>query len=114
MNALISTESATRAAGLYYASSPKTGSDVVKACHYALEILRTQPNVGRGLSACAASPQAVNRTSPVALTAASVAAGPDGHPSSTVTVTYQTIPLVPIPVVLPSPLTVTRSVQYKE
>lgn len=113
VNALISTENAVRAAGLYYVSSGKASRNVAKACYYALEILRDQPNVRSAVTSCAASSSAVNQTTPVALTTASVASGPDGQPATTVTVTYQTVPLIPIPLLLAHQLTVTRSVQYK-
>ncbi len=113
MNALISTENAVRAAGLYYASSNKAPTDVTKSCYYALEILRMQSNVRNSVTTCATSPGAVNQTTPVAVTASSASLGPDGQPSTTLTVTYQTVPLIPIPMLLTRQLTVTRSVQYK-
>lgn len=114
VNALISTENAVRAAGMYYVSSERGSVDVAKACYYALEILRAQPNVRSGVSTCAASATAVNQSAPVALTASSAASGPDGQPMTTVAVTYQTVPLIPIPLLLTRQLTVTRAVELKE
>ena len=113
LNALISTENAVRTAGLYYVSSNKTGADMAKSCRYALEILKTQSNVRNAVSACAASPAAMNQALPVALTVSTVSAGPDGQTATTVTVTYQTIPLIPIPLLLTRQVSVTRSVQFK-
>lgn len=113
LNALISTENAVRAAGLYYVSSQKASRDATKSCYYALEILRAQPNVRSAVATCAASPAAVNQATPVALTMSSVSSGPDGQPATTVTVTYQTVPLIPIPLLLARQLSVTRSVEYK-
>lgn len=103
-----------RAAGLYYVSSRQTASDVTKSCYYAYEILRAQANIRNRGAACANSRSAVDQTMPVALTTSSVASGPDGQPSTTVTLTYQTIPMIPIPFLLTRQLTITRSVQYKE
>lgn len=114
LNALISTENAARTAGMYYASSQHTGADAAKSCRYALEILRAQPNVRNAVGICASSGAAVNRNDPVGLSVFSLAQGPDGQPAAGVTVTYQTIPLIPIPLMLSSQVTVTRTVQYKE
>lgn len=114
VNALISTENAARTAGLYYASSQHTARDLAKSCRYALEILRAQPNVRNAVGVCASSGAAVNRNTPVALSVLSLPYGPDGQPAAWVAVTYQTIPLIPIPLMLSSQLTVTRTVQYKE
>jgi Flp pilus assembly protein TadG len=114
LNTLISTENAARTAGLYYASSQHTGADLAKSCRYALEILRAQTNVRNAVGICASSGAAVNRNTPVALSALSLPYGPDGQPVAAVTVTYQTVPLIPIPLMLSSQLAVTRSVQYKE
>ena len=114
VNALIATENAVRTAGLYYASSPKTASDAAKSCYYALEILRTQANVRTQGKACASSPAAVNQSTPVALTVSSIPSGPDGQPATAVTVTYQTMPLIPIPLLITRQLTVSRSAEFKE
>jgi hypothetical protein len=113
-NALISTENAARTAGLYYNTSKQQSSDVTKACYYALEVLRKQPNVGSGVTTCASSATAVSQAAPVALTTSSVSAGPDGQPATTVWVTYQTISMIPIPGLLTGQLTVTRSAQFKQ
>ncbi len=113
VNALIATENAARTAGLYYVSSQKRSSDINKACYYALEILRTQANVRSSVTSCGSTPSAVSQTAPVALTAASISAGPDGQPATTVSVTYQTVVLIPIPGLLPRQFTVTRVVEYK-
>ena len=114
VNALISTENAVRAAGLYYAASPKAAADKAKSCYYALEILRTQANVRNQGKACASSPAAVNQSTPVGLTVSSISSGPDGQPATAVTITYQTIPLIPIPLLITRQLTVSRSVELKD
>lgn len=112
LNALISTENAARTAGLYYVSSQRTNADKAKACRYVLEILNNQPNM-RHAASCMASPTAVSRMSPVALSMTGIASGPDGQPATTVSVTYQSGVLIPIPLLVPSQLTVTRTVEYK-
>lgn len=113
LNALISTEDAVRTAGLYYASSPKSSADAARSCYYALEILRAQANVHARVSACLPAAASVNQAKPVALVATTTA-GPDGKPATTVTLTYQTIPLIPIPLLLPGQINITRSVQFKQ
>jgi hypothetical protein len=40
-------------------------------------------------------------------------AGPDGKPASSASVTYQSIPMIPIPGLLDSRLTLTRTVEMK-
>ena len=64
--------------------------------------------------ACATSPGAVNQSTPVALAVSSIASGPDGQPATAVTVTYQTMPLIPIPLLITRQLTVSRSAEFKE
>ena len=102
--AFISTASAARVAALYTSSSSTRAADTSGACTYALEELRTTPNVGSGITTCTALPVMVTATS---------VTGPDGSPASSVSVTYQTVPLVPIPGLLSKQVTITRSVQMR-
>lgn len=113
LNALISTENAARVAGLYYVTSDQKAANVTKACYYALAILRDQPNVGSGLSTCQSSAAAVTPSKPVALSVAAPA-GPDAKPAITVSVTYQTMQMIPIPGVLTGLVTVTRIAEFKQ
>jgi hypothetical protein len=53
------------------------------------------------VSSCSASPLTVT---------AALVAGPDGANASQVTVSYQTVPLIPIPGLLPGQATITRVV----
>lgn len=102
--ALISVQSAARAAALYTSSGAGTAADAGGACRYALGELRRAPGVGAETTSCASWP--------VVVTAEEVT-GADGAPASTVTVAYRTLPLVPIPGLLPGRLTVARTVQMR-
>lgn len=102
--ALISVQSAARAAALYTSSSAGTAADAGGACAYALAELRRASNVGGAVSSCAAWPLRVT---------AEGIAGADGAPASSVTVSYRTPRLIPIPGLLPGRLTVTRTVQMR-
>lgn len=103
---LIATENAAHAAALVAAQSTTNQTDSTTACSYALDSLRNLPNVGSGVTTC--------NGSPVTVTAASVTS-PDGTGAAAtqVTVTYKTPTLIPIPGILPSSLTITRSVQMR-
>src|SRR5260370_28256282 len=70
-NALVSTENAARVAGIYYSTSKQQSADVTKACYFALEILRKEPNVGTGVTTCGSNAATVSQTAPVALTTSS-------------------------------------------
>ena len=102
--AFISTASAARVAALYTSSSSTRAADTSGACTYALEELRTTPNVGSGITTCTALPVMVTATS---------VTGPDGSPASSVSVTYRTVPVVAIPGLLSKQVTITRSVQMR-
>jgi len=101
--ALISTENAARVAAMYTSSGSSTAADSAGACTNALAELNSMSNV-RGLSSCNALP--------VQVTASSVANGADGAPASSVSVTYQTSLMIPIPG-LAGQYTVTRTVQMR-
>ncbi len=98
---LIAAESAARVAALYCATDSATATDSSTACGYALDQLRNLPNIGYGMSTCAASPLTVT---------ASVWSGPDGNNGTSVTVSYTTPQLIPIPGLLPGQLTINRTV----
>lgn len=100
--ALICTENAARVAAAYTSSNSLYAADASGACQAALGELNQLPNAGN-VSACA--------TLPVIVTATAVT-GADGAPASSVSVTYQTVPLIPIPA-LTSQLTMTRTVQMR-
>jgi Flp pilus assembly protein TadG len=102
--ALISIESAARAAALYTSTSTTTATDSTTACTYVLQQLRTLPNVGSAVMSCTANPVTVN---------AQLENGSDGTSASKVSVTYQSLQLVPIPGLLQGRYTWTRTVKMR-
>ena len=103
---LISTQSAARTGAYYCATNSSTQSDSTTACGYALDQLRSLPNVGSGVTTCGGS-------SPVTVTATATASGPDGNPATTVSVTYTSPQLIPIPGIFPGQITITRTLQMR-
>ena len=99
-HALIATQNAARAGAAYTSRSTLTASDSAGACRYALVELQTMSNV-RNLASCTSSPLVVTATS---------VTGADGSPASSVSVTYQSNKLIPIPG-LTGQLNITRTVQ---
>jgi Flp pilus assembly protein TadG len=105
-HALISTESAARVAALATSARAGTAGDQTLACKYAYEELKIISNVASASPNCSALPVIVTATS-------SPTGGPDGQAVSTVTVTYQTQTLIPIPGVLKSQATFNRTVTMR-
>ncbi len=97
-HAMISTQNAARAAAAYTSRSSATAGDNGAACRYALAELKAMSNV-RSLSTCNASPLVVKET----------ATAVDGSPESSVSVSYLTDRLIPIPG-LARQFTITRTV----
>lgn len=102
--ALIATENAARVAVFRTSASAGAADDTAGACAAALAELQRLPNIAGQVSSCGALP--------VRVTAQSIT-GADGTPASQVSVTYQTIPLIPIPLLLNGRVTITRTVQAK-
>jgi Flp pilus assembly protein TadG len=99
--AMIGAQNAARAAAEYTSRSTATAADYAGACQYALDGLGSLPNV-RSLSTCNAAPLTV--------TASQVTI--DGAAASSVSVTYQTVMLIPIPG-LTGKLNITRTVKMR-
>jgi Flp pilus assembly protein TadG len=97
--ALMKTEGAARVAALYTSGSASTATDSSGACTRALAEMSDAVNL-QGQSSC---------TGALTVTAALVT-GPDGNNASQVTVSYQTVSLIPIPGLLPGQTTITRVV----
>jgi len=95
--ALISVQSAARSAALYTSKSVATSSDSSTACTIVAAELASLPNSD---SACS-----TNNT----VTAAAIT-GPDGGTATQVTVTYDTLSIIPIPGVLKNKFRITRIV----
>ncbi len=101
--AAISIQNAARSAVLYTSSSSAAASDSTGACAVVRRELQSLPNYSSSNAACSAAPLQV--------TAQKLSAGPDGNPAAQVTVTYQTIPLVPVPLLFSGSLTLVRTVE---
>ena len=107
--AAIAVENAARVAALHVASSADVASDPNAASYartYVCNELRRLPNVGG--------------TCPASIVSVSVPAQPfsgtDGDPAAQVSVTYTTVPLIPIPGLNPGPRgqwTFTRVIQMR-
>jgi Flp pilus assembly protein TadG len=100
---LIAVENATRIAAEYTSATSATAADQDGACTRVLAELANLPNVA-GLTSCSASPLTVTATSTT---------GPDGGAVTSVSITYQSIQMIPIPGLLMSRLNVTRNVQMR-
>lgn len=100
--AIISTQNAARVAAMHTSSSELASVDTAGACGYALAELSSMPNV-RGVTSCDALPVIVT---------VNQVTGVDGAPASSVSVTYQSVPLIPIPGLM-GQLTMTRTAQMR-
>jgi len=102
---LIATQDAARVAALYCSTSSSTKADASTACTYALGQLQGMANV----TACSLS-----GSPPLSVTASSVAAADgSGNTDTSVTVTYTTPQLIPVPGLFPGKLTIARTVQMR-
>jgi Flp pilus assembly protein TadG len=98
--AAIGVQNSVRAAALYASSSTATAAG---ACEAVTQELQSLPNYSDFSDGTCSSP-----TLQVAIQ--QINAGLDGNPATLVTVTYQTIPLLPIPF-LPGQITLVRSAE---
>ena len=103
--AAIATQNAARVGAMYTSSSSTLAADATGACSYVLEELRQLPNIRNSVTTCAALP--------VVVTAQLLSPGVDGADASRVSVTYQTIPMIPIPGVMTGRFTLTRNVEMR-
>jgi len=103
-SALVSLQSGLRSAALYTATSPATADDQASACTLILAEMQKLPNIGTGVTTCGASP--------VVVTAVKLN-GPDGAVATKVTLTYNSISLIPIPGLLAKQFAVTRDVTMR-
>ncbi len=104
--AAITTENAARVAALYAASGPSTADDTAGACPYAVQEALTLPGVTSSMN-CQSLPFRVTVTS------VPPATSPDGTAASSASVTYQTLPMIPIPGLLQGRMTLTRTAAMK-
>ena len=109
---LIAVQSAARVGAEYASYSTTTQTDSTTACTYAIGQLQDLPNVGSG-GTCTANSTTVTSAAPLAVQASAIASGPDTKPAASVTVTYMTPQLIPIPGLLPGKLTISRTVKMR-
>lgn len=108
--AAISTQQAARVAALYTSSSQSNVTDSSGACRYVLSELKDLPNM-TNVATCAANPAQITSSQPVAVVPTSVT-GADSAPAAQVSVTYQTVPVFPIPGLM-GQMTITRTAQMR-
>jgi len=98
--AAIGLQNAANAAALVTGANPGTAGAKATACLYATQELQAMPNAGSFDASCTTGALVVNATATTI----------GGMPSTQVTVTYRTIPMIPIPGLMMGQLTVTRNV----
>ena len=101
---LVATQNAARISAMYCSASSSTCTSSAVACSYALDQLRGMPNIGSSLNSCTGAPLVVTP---------SVITGIDGDQATSVTVTFTSPQMVPIPGLLPGQLTISRTVKMK-
>ena len=108
--ALIATSNAARVSAAYCSASGITCASNTYACtNYVLTQLSYMPNIGSTVTTCNASPITVTVSYPSPVSTSC----PDTFSCTSVTVTYVTPQLVPIPGIFPGQLTITKTVQMR-
>ncbi|MGA2134453.1 MAG: TadE family protein [Bryobacteraceae bacterium] len=103
---MISTENAARTGAMYAAQSltvAQGGSIVSQVCPYVLGELGDAPGVGSGVTTCTGSP--------VSVTVTANTPGSGGMNTVKVSVTYNTMQMIPLPGLMAGSLAITRSVE---
>ena len=108
----IATANAARVAALFTSTSVAAATDNTDACQYALEELRSLPNVGAGITTCSALPVQVVACSSAGSCTFTCPTVETGATTACVQVTYQTVPLFPVPGMTGS-LTINRVAQMR-
>jgi Flp pilus assembly protein TadG len=104
--ALVVTQEGARMAAVNASQNSSLAANAGAACTYVIGSLQGLPNMS-GVNACGTAPIPINVTATYGL-----ATGPDGGPMTTVTATYTTPQLIPIPG-LPGQLTITKTVKMR-
>ena len=106
--ALIATSNAARVGAVYCSAGSSTCASNTYTCtNYVIPQLSYMPNIKSAVTTCNASPITVTISYPAA------ASCPDLNSCASVTVTYVTPQLVPIPGIFPGQLTITKTVQMR-
>jgi hypothetical protein len=104
--ALVSTQNAARSAAMYASQSltvAQSGSIVAQVCPYALGELGDAPGVGTGVTTCTGTP--------VTVTVTPRTPGAGNMNTVRVSVTYNTMQLIPLPGLMAGSLSITRTVE---
>jgi len=116
--AAISTQNAARVAALYTSSGGSLAADARGACQYVVAEMRALPNVGSGAN-CPSSCSGTCTVGPLTVRARALDGlsgrplGVDGAHASEVSVTYQTVSMIPIPGLLAMQFNITRTAQMR-
>jgi hypothetical protein len=108
--ALIGVQSAARIAVLYTATS-STDTNSSTACTLVLQELNYMPNIHGKVTTCSTS--APTTTAPLEVTLTGPTTDQYGYSYSTVSVSYQTVALMPIPGILAAQFTITRTAKMQ-
>jgi Flp pilus assembly protein TadG len=93
-----------RSAALYTSQNSSTATDQPTACTYALDELKISANLV-GTSGC--------NSDPLIVSASKVSSGPDGNAAASVTVSYHTLSLIPIPSFLSQQFLIVQTVEMR-
>ena len=104
--AAICTQNAARVAAMANSYATGNASDSTGACTIVIQEMNSLPNM-RSVTGCTGT---LSQTQPVNVTVAPVT-GPDGGPAAQVSVTYLSVLMSPIPGIMMSQLTLTRTVE---
>ena len=109
--ALMAVGNAARVAVLQTSAAASSADNLAAACSAAMNELQSLPNV-YGKSVCAASAGSVTQATPVY---ADAKVGPRLAPdiSSIVTITYASVPVIPIPGIIPVQMTIVRTAEMR-
>jgi Flp pilus assembly protein TadG len=104
--ALVSTQNAARSAAMYASQSltvAQSGTIVTQVCTYVLGELGDAPGVGSGVTTCTGTP--------VTVTVTARTPGAGNMNTVQVSVTYNTMQLIPLPGLMAGSLSITRMVE---
>ncbi|MGA3075601.1 MAG: TadE family protein [Bryobacteraceae bacterium] len=104
--ALVSTQNAARSAAMYASQSltvAQSGAIVTQVCTYVLGELGDAPGVGSGVTTCTGTP--------VTVTVTARTPGAGNMNTVQVSVTYNTMQLIPLPGLMAGSLSITRMVE---
>ena len=114
--AIVCTQNAARVAALQNAYSDSAAASMTGACDIVLQEMNSLPNTRTlntcNFGTCPSTVGSVTDAQPIAVMACAVN-GPDGALSAKVSVTYLTLPMIPIPGVMSRQMTITRTAQLR-